>query len=90
MKKTFKYEFEDESQNSTISYEIDGNVAEKLVVEIESGTPILYGNKQAFLLLAKIFSKLSLSDYENGFHIHLNVDLDTDNFETLRIVLDDH
>ncbi len=88
MKKKFSYEFEDESDKSTISYEYDEEIEEKFSVKIESGIPVVYGNKQAFVFLAKTFSKLSLGDYESGFHLHLNKDLDADEPEALRVVLD--
>lgn len=88
MKKKFIYEFEDESDKSRISYEYDEEIEEKLTVNVESGIPVIYGNKQAFLLLAKTFSQLSLGDYEDGFHLHLNTDFDADELETLRVVVD--
>ena len=88
MKKEFKYNFEDESKKSVISFDYDEEIEEKLVIKIEEGIPVLYGNKQAFLLLSKTFSKLSLCDYEDGFHLHIDTDFNSDNTEALRIVLD--
>ncbi len=87
MKKIFNYEFEDESEQAIISYEYDEEIEEQLSIKIENGCTVIYGNKSAFLLLAKIFSKLAISDYEDGFHLHINNDFDTDNIETLRIVV---
>jgi hypothetical protein len=87
MKKTFSYDFEDESEKSRISFEYDEEIEEKLAVKVESGVPVLYGNKQAFLLLAKTFSKLALGDYQDGFHVHLNTDFDADDSEALRVIL---
>jgi hypothetical protein len=88
MRRVFNYEFEDESEQSTISFEYGDEVEEKLAVKIEGGIPVLYGNKQTFLLLAKTFSKLSLGDYKKGFHFHINTDFDADEAEAIRIVLD--
>jgi len=88
MRRVFNYEFEDESGQSTISFEYGEEIEEKLAVKIEGGIPVLYGNKQAFLLLAKIFSKLSLGNYKNGFHLHINTDFDADEVEAIRVVLD--
>jgi len=88
MRRIFNYEFEDESEQSTISFEYDEEVEEKLAVKIEGGIPVLYGNKQAFLLLAKTFSKLLLGDYKDGFHLHINTDFDANEAEAIRIVLD--
>ncbi len=87
MKKTFKYEFEDESKQATISYEYDEEVEEQLSVKIENECTVIYGNKPAFLLLAKTFSKLAMGDYEEGFHLHINNDFDADDIEALRIVV---
>ncbi|HID99942.1 MAG TPA: hypothetical protein EYP59_06600 [Thiotrichaceae bacterium] len=87
MRRVFNYEFEDESKQSTIYFEYDEEIEEKLVVKFEGGIPVLYGNKQAFLLLAKTFSKLSSCDYRNGFHLHINTDFDADEAEAIRVVL---
>ncbi len=88
MRKKFSFEFEDESSNSTISYEYNEDIEEQLSVKIENGSAVLYGNKSAFLLLAKTFAKLGLCDYEEGFHLHINTDFDADNSEAIRIVLE--
>lgn len=88
MNKIFNYSFIDLSSKSSIAFEYDGNVEEKLEVNIEDGVPVISGNKQTFLFLAKLFAKLSLSDYETGFHVHLTTDLDADKPEAVRIVLD--
>ncbi len=52
-------QFEDETYESTISFEYDEEIEERLTVKIEDGVPVLYANKSAFCLLAKTFSKLS-------------------------------
>lgn len=88
MKREFNYQFEDESNNSTISFEYDEDVEECLSVKIENGVPVLYANKTAFNLLAKTFAKLSLGNYQDGFHLHLNKDFDAGEPESMRIVLD--
>ncbi len=49
MKRVFNYEFEDESKHSTIYFEYDEEIEEKLVVQFEGGVPVCYGNKQAFV-----------------------------------------
>ncbi|MEH6444797.1 MAG: hypothetical protein V7784_12950 [Oceanospirillaceae bacterium] len=88
MRKKFSYDFDDESEKSRISFEYAEDIEEKLAIKIESGVPVIYGNKQAFLLLAKTFSKLALGAYEDGFHVHLNTDFDAEDTEALRIILD--
>lgn len=88
MKKKFRYDFEDESAKSRISFEYDDSIEEKLVVKVESDIPVVYGNKEAFLLLAKTFTKLALGSYESGYHVHINANFDADDAEALRIILD--
>ena len=88
MKNLFNYEFEDESEYSKISFEYDEEIEEKLTVKIEGNIPVLYGNKQAFLLLAKTFSKLSLGNYKDGFHLHINTNFEADEAEAIRVVLE--
>ncbi len=68
----------DESDNSTISFDYDENEEEVFSVNIENGIPVFFGNKSTFKLLAKTFAKLALSDYQDGFHIHINKDFDAD------------
>ncbi len=87
MKREFNFEFEDESNSSTISFEYDEKIEEILSVQLESGVPVVYGNKQAFLLLAKTLVKMSMCDYPDGFHLHLNEDFDADSTEVIRLVL---
>ena len=82
----FEYEFEDQSSKSQISYECDED--EKISVALENGIPVIYANRKAYVLLAKICAKLGLSDYRDGFHIHLNGDFDEDKQEAVRFVLD--
>ena len=88
MKLEFNYQFEDESDESTISFEYDEEIEEYLSIRIEGGVPVLYANKSAFKLLAKTFAKLSLGNYKDGFHLHLNTDFDADETVAIRIVLD--
>lgn len=87
MKKIFNYEFEDESERSTISFDYDEEADARLAVKVENGVPVIYGNGPAFLLLAKTFSKLSLCNYRDGFHLHLYKDFDADSAEAIRIVV---
>lgn len=89
MKQEFIYQFEDESEESTISFEYNEMVDEHLTVKIEKGVPVLYANKSAFNLLAKTFVKLAQGNYKDGFHLHLNTDFDADDSEAIRVVLDD-
>ena len=87
-KHQFNYEFIDESENSSISYEYSEEFDEQLCVKIEDGVPVLYANKSALGLLAKTFLKLSMCDYKEGFHLHLNSDFDADEPEAIRVILE--
>ncbi len=88
MKHKFIHEFEDESKQSMISFDYDEDIEEKFDVRVEHGVPVIYGNREAMLLMAKTFSKLGICNYEDGFHLHLKKDFDADENESLRIVLD--
>lgn len=87
MKRKFKFEFEDQSSENSISFEYDDVVEEKMTVVLEDGVPVMYANRQAFLSLAKTFVKIVLCDYSDGFHIHLAKDFDTEQPEILRVIL---
>lgn len=75
--KSFNFEFEDERTNHiTFEYSPDGD--EQLDTLVEKGLPILYANRPALLSLAKLFAKMALGDYTDGFHVHLRKDFDAD------------
>ncbi len=88
MKIEYKFEFEDESQNSEISFEYNEEGDERLTVEIEENIPVLYLNRAACLLMAKTFAKLALGKYKDGFHLHMTNDFEYESAENLRIILD--
>jgi hypothetical protein len=81
-KKAFHVEFDDESalatgkKNDRLSYEVSED--EHLRLELVEGVPFLFGNRPAFLSLAKIFVKMGLSDYKDGFHVQLRRDFSDD------------
>lgn len=56
-------------------------------VTLENGVPVLSANSQAFLALAKIFIKMAVCDYKEGFHLHLPKDFDADEQEVIRYCL---
>ena len=88
-KQKFHYEFIDESKTSSITYEYSEKFDEELCVKIVDGVPVLYANKSALTLLAKTFLKLSMCDYKEGFHLHINCDFDADESEAIRVILKD-
>jgi hypothetical protein len=47
----------------------------------------IYGNRHAFMVLAKTFAKLALGEYKPGFHIHLSEDFDGDKEDVLTVIL---
>ena len=87
--KKFEYEFEDFSSQNRIEFDFDEEIDEKLEVVIESGMPVMYANKEAYLTLAKSFLKMALCEYSSGFHLHLRQDFDGDQRETIRCHLID-
>lgn len=87
--KKYNYEYKDESQNSSISFEFDDITPESFKVNIEKGVPVIYANKTALKVLGNTFIKMYLSNYKIGFHTHLREDFDADLSESLRIVLVD-
>jgi hypothetical protein len=54
-RKKFEFEFNDLSPESMITFDYDEDIDGEMNVSIESGIPIVYANKQAFLTLAKAF-----------------------------------
>ena len=86
MKRKFEFEFEDQSPK-TISFEYCEALEEKMSVVVESGVPVIYANRSALLFLAKTLAKMGMCEYEDGFHIHLNTDFDSDKPEALRVVI---
>jgi hypothetical protein len=72
MNTRFEFEFKDESLENSILFEYGESMDEILSVSIDdSGVATIYGNREAFMVLAKTFAKLALGNYEEGFHFHL-------------------
>ncbi len=87
MDKKFEFEFKDESSANRISFEYNDLDEEVLNTSIDNGMLTIYGNRDAFMALSKIFAKLALCNYKPGFHIHLTEDFDGDKEDILTIVL---
>ncbi len=87
MNKKKKFEFTDESAENSISFEYDDEIEEEMDVTLENGIPVLSANSQALLALAKIFIKMAICDYKEGFHLHLPKDFDADEPEVIRCFL---
>jgi hypothetical protein len=85
-RKTFHFEFDDEGPR-TLTFEYDGQYEQRSETIIEDGVPVLYVNKQACAVLAKVFGKMALGSYQPGFHVHLEKDFNAEREEMLRIVL---
>jgi hypothetical protein len=88
MKKKFEFEFEDSPSNKGITFEYAEEVEERMTVTVENGVPVIYANREGFLLLARTCAKFGLGSYSSGFHVHLTQDFDEDKGEALRLVLD--
>jgi hypothetical protein len=86
MKREFHFEFDDESSNRSLTYE--AGVDERLAMTAPKGVATLCGSPGGFLVLARILIQMALSDYSNGFHVHLQQDYDPDKHDCLTIMLD--
>jgi hypothetical protein len=84
MNKTFKFEFPEEDAKS-LTYECDET--ERLVSKVEEGVPVVYLNRPAMITLAKILIQMALGKYQEGFHLHLHEDFNSDARDQLTIVL---
>jgi hypothetical protein len=58
-----------------------------MTITVENGVPVIYANREAFLLLAETCAKFGLGGYPSGFHVRLPQDFDGDKGEALRLVL---
>ena len=86
MTKQFTYEYEDDGKNRiTFNYSPEGD--EKMDTSVENGIPFLYLNRSAMLTLAKTLIKVATGTYSEGFHMHLNKDLNADEPERLVVLL---
>jgi hypothetical protein len=86
--KRFDYVFEEEGP-SGLTYETSPELLERAELRVEEGTGVLYVNRDAAEVLARILAKLARGAYEGGFHLHLPRNLNSDEPETLRLVLTD-
>ena len=73
--KTFTFDFEDNSPKS-ITYELDDT--ERLHTSVEGGVPVVFANRAGMLAMAKLLVRLSMGEYDDGFHIHLRSDFSDD------------
>ncbi len=71
MKKKFRHEFEDCSQNGTLSFDIEPPDEVKIKMDVEQdGNFWLSANRAGWLYLAGICVELGLGEYEDGYHFH--------------------
>jgi hypothetical protein len=87
MKKNFQFEFEDTSAENRISFDYNEDIDEIFEIQTDKGTPVLCANQQGFMTLAKVFIKMAMCDYKDGFHINIRKDFDADRSDTLRCIL---
>ncbi|NDC83754.1 hypothetical protein EB093_08880 [bacterium] len=85
MEKIFTYSFKDESEQGAITFEYNDKVDEKLSVSMLNTTPMITVNQSGALALAKLFLKMALGEYKDGFHTHVSQDFDADKSEALII-----
>lgn len=84
--KKFEFEFEDESAKNGITIEYDDSIDDLLLnVSFDYGQAIISANPEGFMVLAKMFLKLALGNYCEGFHVHLGNNFDADGDDVLTI-----
>jgi hypothetical protein len=85
----FEYVFDDESERNRISLEYSDAEDERLSVSLDGSEAVVWANRAAFLMLAKLCLKLALGCYKAGFHIHLreNFSGDADQPDRLRLAV---
>jgi hypothetical protein len=81
----FAYDFDEATENA-ISYETEEG--QRAVVECDDSVAVLYVNRAGCLFLAKLFAQLAHCHLQQGFHVHLGVNLDVEAPEVLRVVLE--
>ena len=84
--KRFTFDFEEDRPNR-ISFDYGPDGDEELDTLIENGVPILYANRPALISLAKLFIRMALGSYKEGFHVHLRKDLNADEADRLLVML---
>jgi hypothetical protein len=76
MSKKFIFKYEDTSPRN-LTYEI-GESARLRIVQLPEQGPLISGNSEGLLALAKILVMMANGSYEDGFHLHFRQDFDTD------------
>jgi hypothetical protein len=92
LKKSHLVEFSDGSAKATgarhdsisISYTGDERLSRFEV----NGVPFIAGNSDGLVKLGELLIQVGLSDYDSGFHLHINKDFDSDKDEVLIIGVD--
>jgi len=73
MKRKFTHEFEDCSQEGSLSFDSDPSPPVKIQMKVEEdGDFWVTANREGWLHLARICAELGLGDYEDGYHFHVD------------------
>lgn len=88
MKKQFSFEFEDGSAKATgarsdgmaTSYSGDELIK---VFQGPEGVPFISGNGPGLIKLGEMLIQIGMSEYLNGFHVHVYEDFDADKSQAL-------
>jgi hypothetical protein len=90
MKKQFFFEFEDGSAKST-GHRWDGMTSDfytgdEVLQVVEGGdSPFISGNSAGLVALGKLLIQIGMSDYRDGYHVHIYEDFDADKPEIIAI-----
>jgi hypothetical protein len=74
VKRAFNFDFEDESPDGKISLDYGPEDDEVLRFGIQDGEAFISANRAACLTMAKLFLKLAMGSYGEGFHVHIGED----------------
>jgi hypothetical protein len=85
MKKTYSFEYEDNSPKE-LTYETTGH--EKLTVTAEGGQVFVFGNSAGLVTLGKLLLQLGESELPAGFHIHVRRNFDYDQPDAICVGVD--
>ena len=94
MKKQVILEFEDESAKATgnrhdaITQVLSEDELLKRVSDYGDAAPFISGNSSGLVALGKLLIQMGMSEYGDGFHVHIYEDFNSDKSEILVVRVD--
>ena len=84
--KNYSFEFDTERRNR-LTFEYSPDADERLDMNVQAGIPCLLLNRSAMITLAQTVIKFAHGAFTDGFHVHLQKDINADAPERLTIFL---